>query len=373
MLLCVNGLSAVRVIRILRAAGNVDLRTLARCSLQKPDTQPAPRWTLETVQSSPLAKMDPGWKKAGLRVAVPDPPSRIRLDCAKSTVYQRGLPTDAFLDLGDGLRCASPELVFVEMARVMSRPALIMLGHELCGTFSRNADNPRMGEVATSVLPATSVQKIRAFLGKCHGIRGLGAARAAIEQVADNAWSSMESVVCTAMVLGVNEFGYGLGPLVLNSPQNVGAGPGAPRLREFRIPDIVVAGTPVGINYDGGDHLDFSNVEQAFDAKDEDALRAAERAIREKVLDDMHRNRELMVSGMTILPVTKEDVFASGGLDRVMRSVVSTIERSCDKDVSRTRALLDSGRLQTERQCLIWSLYPWEKAKDYAKLLQAMR
>ena len=80
-----------------------------------------------------------------------------------------------------------------------------------------------------------------------------------------------------------------------------------------------------------------------------------------------------MVSGMTILPVTKEDVFASGGLDRVMRSVVSTIERSCDKDVSRTRALLDSGRLQTERQCLIWSLYPWEKAKDYAKLLQAMR
>jgi hypothetical protein len=372
MLLCANGLSSVRLIRITRAAGDVDLRTFERCGIQYADPQPAPRWTLEVVESSQLAKIDPGWQKAGLHAAVPHPSSRLRLGCAKNTVYQRGLPDDAFLDLGGGLLCASPELVFVEMARVMSRPALVMLGYELCGTFSRNVDDPRMGDVAMSVPPATSVQRIRTFLDECHGIRGMGAAREALEQVADNAWSSMESVVSTAMVLDVSDFGYGLGPLVLNSPQQVGTENGAPGLQEFRIPDIVVADTPVGINYDGGDHLDFSSVEQAFNAKDENALRAAEHAMREKVLDEMHRNRELMVSGMTVLPVTKEDVFTPSGLDCVMRSVVSSIERLSDKDVSQTRALLDSDWYRTERQYLIWSLYPWEKAKDYAKALKAM-
>ena len=371
MLLYVNGLSAVRLIRTVRTDGNADLRTFRRCSLQGPNPEPSMRWTVRRVQSSPLAALDPNWQEKGLHVAVPNESMRLEARFAKNTIYKRGLPDDAFLDLGDGLRCASPELSFLEMARMMPRPVLVMFGHELCGTFSRDADDPRMGEVALSVPPATSVQQIRKFLSECRGILGLGAAREAIEQVANNAWSSMESVISTTMVLETTDLGYGLGPLELNNAQRVTSDLAAPEGHELRIPDIVVAGTPVGINYDGGDHLDFSDIEKAFASSDADALASAERALRGKGLDDMHRNRELTVSGMTVFPITKEDVFVPGALDQIMSSIVDAIERQSDKDVSATRALLASGSLKKERQYLIWSLYPWKNAAKYAQMLMA--
>lgn len=370
MRLAVNGLSALRLLRILRSQGTA-IMALPRCNVVVPDPAPGARWTKRRVDKSALAQIDPAWATVGLNVAVPTAAARIQSTFAKNTVYQRGLPEGAFLDLGEGLCCAGPELVFLEMSRLMLRSVRCMLGHELCGTFTRNADDPRLGDVSMGIAPATSVGRIRDFLAGCDNVLGLTQARDVLDCVADNAWSPMEALIASLMSLGISDYGYMLGPLVLN-PRNDLAGPLlAKGSRGSRVPDIQIAGTPVGINYDGRGHLDFSEVDQAFAAGDERALRAVERDMREKVLDDLRRDRELAACGLVILPITSEDVITPGGLDAVMALAVSAVERFSDKDVSWTHRMLEGEGLRRKRQRLIWSLYPWEKADAYAREMAA--
>ena len=62
------------------------------------------------------------------------------------------------------------------------------------------------------------------------------------------------------------------------------------------------------------------------------------RSVREKAVDDVRRNRELAADGLTVFPITKEDLREKGGLDRVMRQVVESIERTSSLDMVRTQA-----------------------------------
>lgn len=370
MQLCVSGLTALRLLRIIRGRGT-DLSAFPRCGIVAPDPAPVGRWTLQRVKGSRLAELDPGWKSVGLNVAVPSAPARIQSKWSNNVVYKGSLPDDAFLDLGDGLFCACPELLFIELSRVMPRSIHSMLGYELCGTFSRDADDPRMGEVRLGIAPATSVERIRSFMDRCDGAIGLGRARCTIDTVADNAWSAMEAMLGCVCSLSIVDFGYSLGPIEMNRREEL-PGPVA-ELGEHtsRVPDIMFAGTPVGINYDGGDHLDFSGVEQAFekDRGDMEALREAEQKLRAKVRDDQWRDWELVACGDLVMPLHKEDIVGEGALDRAMLLVARAIERFSDRDVSLCRQVLEHQKLVKERQKLIWSLYPWKSAGGYAREL----
>ena len=73
------------------------------------------------------------------------------------------LPNNVYMDAGNGLRVASPELVFVEMGAVMRPEVQALLGYELTGSFSRSPLDPRGGAIAYGIPPATSVEKIEQF------------------------------------------------------------------------------------------------------------------------------------------------------------------------------------------------------------------
>ena len=256
--LTVNKLTALHIMREMRASGHVLPR--AHVGLLPPDPEPHKRWTKTALQLDALRLSAPPDASHKLYVAVPAQSARLKATFASNTVYEAGLPDDSFADVGGGVCIPCPELLFVEMAGVMSPAAHVLLGYELCGTFVRDADDPRAGEVAFGVPPVTSARKIRAYMDECHQVVGVALAERHLAYVEDNAWSPMEAVLATMLALPVEELGYGLGPLKLNVRRN-----NAPELvargsASSRVPDIELAGKPIGFNYDGKGHLDLDSV-----------------------------------------------------------------------------------------------------------------
>lgn len=70
----------------------------------------------------------------------------------------------------------------------------------------------------------------------------------------------MEAVVAALMSLPVTDCGYGLGPLVLNQRISARTQEAGSRAPATRVPDILVSGSTVGINYDGHELLDLDGL-----------------------------------------------------------------------------------------------------------------
>ena len=269
----------------------------------------------------------------------------------------------------EDIAISSPELLFVEMAETMTPAEHLLLGFELCGRFSRHPDNWRNGQGKLGVAPATSVARIADFMNATKWLHGITNARMTLKALADNAWSPAEAVVATMVSLPIEEYGYGLGRCTLNARVMPGNDLARTMTRESRVPDIVFSDTSVGINYDGVVHLDLRAIAKAGVelglhpeiAATQIELEKVIREVRAKAIDDIRRNRELMACGYTVFPVTKEDLYEEGGLDRVMLQVFDALERTGKMDLSRQREAMDLLFAKRQRQRLTWSLIPGSK------------
>ena len=245
------------------------------------------------------------------------------------------------------------------------------MGMELCGTYSRDASDPRNGNVTYQVPPTTSVEQIRAFVGTCHHVNGLGPARTTLEWLLDNAWSPMEAVVAAMAVLPAERLGYDLWPVDLNVRTDAKGATAT----DTRVPDLVFRGTDVGLNYDGEGHLPLQGVVDAAmqlaaapeEGALQEALEDAVRQVREGSVADKRRDRDLGAAGLTVLAMTKEDLYERGGLDRLMLQVMDAVERTGKRNLSRQRTMMQSKLLRDLRQELIWSLLPGKIGQDAAQ------
>ena len=362
MRLTINQMTALRVLRGLRSGGKrlPDERT----DLTAPDPSPRRHWSAGALPAERLLLTQPPDSKRPVHVAVPNQRLRPRTPCISATTYGAGLPGGSFVDLGDGLSIPCPELLFVELAARMAPAVHALLGYELCGSFSRDPNDPRTGRATLGVAPVTSVERIGRFIDRCSNVRGTVAARRSLEYVADNAWSPAETVVAALVALPVHELGYGLGKVTLNArratpPELVKLGAAA-----SRIPDIEIDGLRVGFNYDGHDHLDLPSIARAATQEESDS---AIDAVREKYVDDLRRNRELLATGRIVLPVTSEDLFRKNGLDAVMLEAVLAEESLFGTKLPELRGTIASSALRRARQRLIWSLLPWDASLRYGR------
>lgn len=360
MLICVNRCSALALLRHVRKTG--ELAHAEVCGLPEPDPSPQRRWTARLIPHELLGLSDAPSPRRRVCVAVPSQEARPLASFFTSTVYSAGLPAGSFLQLSDNLVIPCPELLYVELARVMHPAVHELLGYELCGTFSREPLDPRTGRVTHGLAPVTDVRRIRDFIDRCHGIAGAPAAKDHLENVRDNAWSTIEAVMALMLVRPVGELGYGVSRVTLNSRQD---NPGALVRRGCagsRVPDIVLDDLPVGFNYDGHDHLDLSSILKSID--DAGELRASLAQVRQKYVDDRKRDRELAAQGRVVMPVVAEDVFADGGLDTVVLEALMASERLGGPEAS---SVVDDAvwdpRTERSRQQLIWSLLPWGGGK----------
>lgn len=350
MRLALSGLTALRIWRAIRAGKLPGVRVGARIDLPAPDPAPANRWTQKAFDLAFLGINEPLDQKHPLHIAVPDAKLRIRTRGTACSVFTR-IPTGSFVDVGHGVAIARPELIFAEMGAAMSLPIQLLLGYELCGCYSRDALDPRGEGITYSLDPLTTPDAIKNYLEGCHHLPGIWQSRYVLPYLAANAWSPIESVIAQMSLLPVEEAGYGLGDLVLN--QRIGYGDGG-----SRVPDILFAGTHVGLNYDGGGHFGLDDVIAAAGTDREKEVVAKARS---KIVDDKRRDRELLVAGYSVMAVTSEDLYEPGGLDAVMAQVIELIERETGRELTEQRDFLNDERMASRRQRFLWSLLPGKR------------
>ena len=363
MQIAFNKMTALALLRALRANAQGCRTPPIRTGIKAPDPFPRKRWSKKAFQSIELDipyELD----SYPVDVAVPDASMRLASRAVTNTTYSATLPEGAFISLGNGIVISGPELLFVELAGTMNPVEHLMLGHELCGSFSRDAKDPYNGPITYGLKPATSVERISAFIGRTSYIHGIAAARESLRYLNDNAWSPTESLVAALLRLPIDSLGFDMGELVLN-PREYATAP-LPGSKEFRVPDIMIANTPVGVNYDGFYHLDLRTVvTTALEvgahpeiSQAQTALNKAVRDVREKAVDDIRRNRELAADGLFVFPVVKEDLYAPGGFDQVVEQLVDALEVFSGRDVSEQRRILGKKALSRERHRVILSLLP---------------
>lgn len=334
-----------------------------------PDPCPQKRWTKRLLDSCEWGLGVPSSKFDVIDICVSKASLRPRSRFISSTLYDKSVPDDSFIHLNSQIAIPCPELLFAELAPSMGLASHLMLGLELCGGFSRNADDPINGDVVMNITAATSTAKIGRFLDSAHLLSGTKAARRTLRLFEGEAWSPLEAVVATTMMLPLEGYGYGLGKCKLNPRYRTPERLAGTTNKDSRVPDIMIGGTSVGINYDGGGHLNLDSIAKAAmglgqdpgSSQRERELDEALRKVRMKALDDIRRNRELTADGLTVFQVYKEDLYEYGGLDKVMMQVLTALELREGWNVDDQMAILRSSFARRERQALVYSMMPGSK------------
>ena len=328
-----NKLTALCVLRAWRSSGRV--LTANRGRLEAPSVGPRKYWTRRRIaaclESVGVSLSDVHGKA---QVMVPRPGARIRSRTARNTVYVRGLPIESTIELVNGICIPRPELLFVEMGTIMSPVVQLLVGLELCGRFSRDARDPRDGNVTYDIKPVTTADKIRLFVSESRSLAGLEQSRMVAEWLMDEAWSPQEALLNAFARMPLHELGYELGELRLNPRVMAGGDAELLVAKRSRVPNTLVVGTSVGFNYHGGPHFGEDFDEDAEPDFQQNGVTAIG-PLRAAIVADKHRDRDLLVQGLSVLPVTKEDLLERGGLDCVMLQAMSIIERLGQSDSTR--------------------------------------
>lgn len=154
----------------------------------------------------------------------------------------------------------SPELTFLQLAAELDVARAAYVGMALCSRFridELDASGVVRRELGDS--PLTTVSRVRGYLDRAAGVRGVGRARRALEHVRDGALSPPEAGIALAAGLPPLLGGHSLGDVFLNQAIRVYAGRGADGGERYvtRYPDVLIRsvdgrGRPrvAGIDYD---------------------------------------------------------------------------------------------------------------------------
>lgn len=358
-------LSALDALRTIRSNG-VNIRDAEPIRLTDPSVWVGTRWLPSTFE-------DYKWKwgtptsSNPLHVLVPNRARRIRMAHVNSYGQLRATPAGSVLWLDECSSLVCPELLFLQMASSFSLPALTLLGYELCGHFSRDAQDPLEGVAQMELPTATSVESISSYLAAFTHVPGITRARTALSYITDHAASPPEALLATMYSLPPKESGYGMGPVVLNTRVDT-TDPADASAKRSRYPDVLFSFAPVGINYDGEGHLDLEQLVSAAqnevraDAKDRESFHASlnevKRNVHNKVVDDIRRNRQLITRGKIILPATKEDLYGWGSLDNLTRQILTCARSFFGTDTSTYENALENTEKARDRYALLTSYLP---------------
>ena len=373
--LTLSHLSALDVLRTLRAEGT-NIHEMDVTRLDTPSPWKGERWSKRNFASEYWQLPIPS-KTNPLDILVPNRDGRIRLQGINTHATWVELPPRSILWIDEHAAVVRPELMFLQVAEVFSLPALVMLGYELCGHFSRSALNPRDGNVTMDLPAATTVEDLRAYLSSIKRGRGIRRAKEALRYVSDHAISAPEAVLATMYSLPARESGYGLGPLTLNKRVGL-ADSEAAQGQVFnvgnvwqtsaRFPDLLLGIAPVGINYDGEDHLDLPGLvvaarkaalaDESDQSSAQEEVRRTMKQIRNKVIDDNQRNRQLISRGYIVLPATKEDLYGKDRLDEFTMQLLACAHHYFGIDVAKYESIVNDTSLKRDRYDLLRSLLP---------------
>lgn len=130
--------------------------------------------------------------------------TRARLHCV-----QTSLPEGSLVEVGgtaNRVIASAPELCFVQMANRLTLPELVLLGYELCGSYSPMPDTPR-GYVRTGAV--TTPERLLAFAQSARNVTGAKLARSAAKWVVAGAPSPEDAKICALAHMSRTQGGMG--------------------------------------------------------------------------------------------------------------------------------------------------------------------
>jgi very-short-patch-repair endonuclease len=194
-------------------------------------------------------------------------------------------PRGSFIEGASGLSVSSPELVFIQMAEILSLEELVQLGFELCGGY-RLGNRVDVLRGFRDDRPLTSVARLSAYLQSTPGIKGKTKARRALQFIADGAASPMETIVTMLLTLPYKLGGYGFSMPLLNYSVDVSLNTSRnARTRKYRC-DLYWPERRVAIEYDSESyHVDSKQIAK-----------------------DMIRRNALVSTGIKVVTVSKTQV-----------------------------------------------------------------
>ena len=165
------------------------------------------------------------------------------------TVCSRPLPPGSFFRAGECACLVSPELYFVQQGRELSLPLLVLLGDELCGTYTSLLDG-RQGS-AVRVAPLTTVDRLAAYVERVPWMPGSRKAKMALRHVVEGAASIKESQLEMMLCLPPHFGGFGLPAAQMNACVEFDRA--AQRLagREYALCDLSWPDALLDVEYDG--------------------------------------------------------------------------------------------------------------------------
>lgn len=220
---------------------------------------------------------------APLHVMITDKCARTESASVVTHLRTAALPSSSLVRIGSGYAAASPELAFAQMAKQLSFTRLVMLGFELCGTYSSFGQE----ETFYQAIPLTNVARISGFIEKSASFQGKQAVKRAIRHVIDGSASPRETQLAMMLSLPYRHGGYGF-----PAPKHLGA-------RRRYVLDLYWPELKLDIEYDSN----------AFHAHEE------------KLLLDSRRRAALEAMGITSINVASEQIRSSGAFNELAKQL----------------------------------------------------
>lgn len=124
---------------------------------------------------------------------------RRRSSCTAWHVHEGALPPGSLLRISRDVAVESPELCFTRLASSLSRPKLIKIGLELCGTYALRPDLDE-GFVKKQQ-PSTNIAALTRFLNSCKPLKGRAEATRTLKYLQEGSASPMETIAAMLLFL----------------------------------------------------------------------------------------------------------------------------------------------------------------------------
>ena len=228
-----------------------------------------------------------------VEVLVSEPEQRRARRLCVSYACMRELPLGSFIKLSGEVYTCSPEYLLVALTPVLSDAEIILLGFELCGSYSTD---PRHHRGFTNHQPFTNVGKCQRFLKRAEHLRGAKRVQKLLSFVENGAASPREAKLAALLTLPHSKGGYGLPKPLLN--QEISWHDNTGRQIKRRV-DFYWPNQHLALEYD-------SNMEHTG---------------AQRIAKDSARRNSLSARGLTMLTATQGQIATKEGTDELARAI----------------------------------------------------
>lgn len=229
-----------------------------------------------------------------LSLLVPSSESRRRNELIDCRAWSHPIPPRSFAKAAPGINVSSPEFTFLQLARDLSLIELIQVGYELCGRYSIDPSHPKGFSSRRNL---TSADELIAYLETAQRAPGIRRALQAARYILDNSASPAETKLAIFLTLPTRYGGFGLPKPELNRTV-ITSTDHESRLGTRRC-DLVWKHANLALEYESD----------------------AEHALSHKIYADSVRRNELTAEGVTVITVTKRQLYNLIELRKIVEQI----------------------------------------------------